>query len=1260
MEFSHFHGSSTPPALAIVSHKGGTGRSTTALALAYLWGMQGHRILLAESSTSPTLASLVYDHQGKTKWQNVRLTSGNWQENTISGTADLIIVDCPPLTLPSALTVLKSCDAAVLTCLPDPLSLRTLQTAILSLSEVRKQHAAFRLLGLVLNQYQENVPLHTELGRLVEQSLTLPLQKKVPFDPAIRAWMVQGGQPIPDGPGRSGFAVVAAELEALGVFSKEKLHPKPAPLPEPAPAPVAPAPIEATTAVFSQPKPARLPEPEPEVPAEQFTPAAPAAPETPAPIEVIEHPPAPASHPPEVLVEVPPPLPKSVTSILVEVPPPLPKSVTEAPPPAPEPEAEPESEPEPSIILPQQPTFTPRPVRPANLGFGTPPAPVAPPMPAPAPVVETPEPSREVAPEPAPEVAAAPPAQPQPKAEPEPPLTGTRFWKKPKLLQPFSSPVLTTAPAPEPIAPAPVPAPVEPAAAPVLENFFGADEEKSAPQEPAHSHPHYKELDEEPPLDERAISAIALPAVPDALPKHREAETAIAVEMRSGRQQKADPLADTQEAAPVFVPPTPPESPSEPPPLPAPEQTAEMAELKTPPPDQSVTPVNHPAVSDDAGSPSFVVEEDEELSRAVFQAKSDPQIPSKGSGRYTYTKEQVKPSPDDPPVPAMPVTITHEDPHTPASEDPVSPLSVPPLYPSERPSRIIEMQVKEVEAPPADNVKTPDTLLETSHVSPVTGKKEPTASGRRMEAFKTAIDNIPIMSNTPSQILGLPHTPDILPPPSATPSEILYMKDREGTGAVSRSIQDSGRLERITPPSGYIAPAAKTPAAADEGDEDDYHDLLGHKPPRSSPVLKVISNEPALTDEDLIAAVPPEMAAETTHETVANLPDVPDVPKAPMEMHPSEALSVATPVQSRGSGPLNVVPSVALTPIPESMPKFEMPVKKQSSASLTQVPPSKMAAEVRAEEVKLEIPMPSTSPAPFEKSPTPPPVIRAERTAMAAPVAPAAPVVPPATPASSIQELKTPPLEDMPHGKKRGTTTVITAPDFATMREEFKASMPAPVTAASPTPNPQANPRSALKTEIVPPGAVRSGQKTEYVPPPTEIPNAPSTTSMPAPVMPPLPSTRIVPGAHPWPGQDVKPAASLRPSSSQETVFVPPPFGSAPASPAPKDPAAAPSKPVPAAEEDPFASPSPFFKPQGLPGAPKSGQAAPANTVVRGAAAGPKPEPPLDPVKKRLMELWEERQREQAKKPQSSPSKPSEGVASKLLKGVTSIFKKKE
>jgi len=201
-----------PYILAIGSHKGGTGRTTAALALAWHWGRSGVRVTLADCDPIRA-AGLVAVANGGCPWSNVRYTTTLPRPADAAYDADLIIVDCPALLTPAARPVLQRATTILLTVLADPLSLRTVPSAAGVLESARADNPRLELLGVLVNLYNERDSLQPPmLEQLRQMHGGLVLDPAVPYDPALRDWPLTPGGDLPDGPGAAAFAALAGYL----------------------------------------------------------------------------------------------------------------------------------------------------------------------------------------------------------------------------------------------------------------------------------------------------------------------------------------------------------------------------------------------------------------------------------------------------------------------------------------------------------------------------------------------------------------------------------------------------------------------------------------------------------------------------------------------------------------------------------------------------------------------------------------------------------------------------------------------------------------------------------------------------------------------------------------------------------------------------------------------------------------------------------------------------------------------------------------
>lgn len=201
-----------PYILAVGSHKGGTGRTSTAAALAAIWGRQGRTVMLIDADPQGAAGLLVRDGSGRCRWPNVGFRTGLPAADDF-GNADLVVVDAPPLTESAARPVLARADAVVLTCLADPLCLRTVRTAAEAIARARGDGARPGLAGIILGLYRSDDDLQAGmLDRMRRHHAEYLLEPPIPCDPAWSDWPLSPGAPLPDGAATEACGRLAAVL----------------------------------------------------------------------------------------------------------------------------------------------------------------------------------------------------------------------------------------------------------------------------------------------------------------------------------------------------------------------------------------------------------------------------------------------------------------------------------------------------------------------------------------------------------------------------------------------------------------------------------------------------------------------------------------------------------------------------------------------------------------------------------------------------------------------------------------------------------------------------------------------------------------------------------------------------------------------------------------------------------------------------------------------------------------------------------------
>jgi len=130
--------------------------------------------------------------------------------------SDLIVIDAPALTERGAQRVLRLADGMILTCLADPLSLRTIPRAAQALQQARVHNPRLALLGVQIAVYHEQDDLQAGMLQLMRQTLGPKLlEPPVPAQAEIGDWALEPGSPLPDGPARESYRALANMLEEI-------------------------------------------------------------------------------------------------------------------------------------------------------------------------------------------------------------------------------------------------------------------------------------------------------------------------------------------------------------------------------------------------------------------------------------------------------------------------------------------------------------------------------------------------------------------------------------------------------------------------------------------------------------------------------------------------------------------------------------------------------------------------------------------------------------------------------------------------------------------------------------------------------------------------------------------------------------------------------------------------------------------------------------------------------------------------------------
>lgn len=199
-----------PYVLALTSHKGGTGRTSLALALASLWSRQGFRVTLVDADPSRASRLIAFDNRGECHWERFTWTDAPLTELD-PNSCELVVLDAPVLTSPGA-QLLSRANGVLLTCLSDLMTLRTFPLATSLLSNLCRGQRQLEFHGLVLNRFQEGPIASRILKELCRMEDDLVLHPEIPEDAALRNWAGTPGATLPDGPAAEALAILADTL----------------------------------------------------------------------------------------------------------------------------------------------------------------------------------------------------------------------------------------------------------------------------------------------------------------------------------------------------------------------------------------------------------------------------------------------------------------------------------------------------------------------------------------------------------------------------------------------------------------------------------------------------------------------------------------------------------------------------------------------------------------------------------------------------------------------------------------------------------------------------------------------------------------------------------------------------------------------------------------------------------------------------------------------------------------------------------------
>lgn len=249
--------------VAVISHKGGAGKTSSAVMLAEDLAGRGQRVVLIDADRqrgAGLLLGLDQPSQNVQQTQHPRLRyfccSGiplrelpaRWKE--LSGLFDLAIVDTPSLDDPLARAWMQLSTAALMLIPVEPVSLKTLEGAESALDAAKRLNSSIQLLGVLPTMFDaEDSHQRTLLLELRARSPDTVLPQPIPLDPQLaqRAAQAPAKKAVPSEATRQAYHVAAAHI--LRALDKDQAYepetvapprpaaPKQAPAPKPAPAP---------------------------------------------------------------------------------------------------------------------------------------------------------------------------------------------------------------------------------------------------------------------------------------------------------------------------------------------------------------------------------------------------------------------------------------------------------------------------------------------------------------------------------------------------------------------------------------------------------------------------------------------------------------------------------------------------------------------------------------------------------------------------------------------------------------------------------------------------------------------------------------------------------------------------------------------------------------------------------------------------------------------------------------------------------------